>query len=257
MSIKHLSKLACLLVAAACGANVSAQSAPEGEGDAGEPLRRAAAQVWTLAGGNFLGVQTEDLTRENMGRFQLSGEPRGVGVWQVVEGGPAAKAGLQQGDVIVRFDSEQVTSAAKLQRLISEAAPEQAVRLAILRGGAEREVVVKLGRRTEGAFGSLRLPEGQGFRWDGEGWKRRPEKWKKFGDEWKQQGDEWERQGEKWKLDGEELRRQLENMPRLDNLPGGNFAFAFISGRRIGVATTALTEQLADYFGVSERRGLL
>ena len=249
MSKKQLLTFACLFAAAVGGAKAVAQSAPKGEGD--EPVRRALAQVLTFGGGNFLGVHTEDVTRENMGRFQLSGEPRGVGVGQVVEGGPAAKAGLQKGDVIVRFDSEQVTSAAKLQRLIAEAAPEQAVRLTILRGGAEREVTVKLGRREEGAFENFQLPEGHAFQFDGEEWKKQSEAWKKFGDEWKKQGEQWQKQGEAWKLHNEELRRQLENMPR------GNFAFAFASGRRIGVATTALTEQLADYFGVSERRGLL
>lgn len=261
MSKKHLSAFACLLAAAACGATVLAQSSPKAEGARqrrqGEPVRRAMSQVWTLGGGNFLGVQLEELTRENMARFQVSGEPRGVGVGEVAEGGPAAKAGLQKGDVIVRFDSEAVTSGAKLRRLVAEAAPEQSVRLAILRGGAEREVVVKLGRRAEGAFENFRLPEGQVFEMDGDEWEKQSEAWKKFGDEWKKQGEAWKKQGEAWKIDGDELRRQLESMPQLDNLPRGNFAFAFASGRRIGVATTALTDQLADYFGVSERRGLL
>jgi membrane-associated protease RseP (regulator of RpoE activity) len=245
-SNQHSFALACLLVAAACVAG----SAQTPRTEPGESLAATVAQLVALGGGNFLGVHTEDVTRENAGRFQLSGGPRGVGVSEIVEGGPAAKAGLQKNDVIVRFDSEQVTSAAKLRRLIAEAAPGQAVRLAVLRGGAEREFVVNLGRR-EGALDNLRLEPGQVWSFDGDQLKKQSEEWKKFGDEWKKQGDHWKQQGEEWKQHNEELRRMLEKMPR------GNYAFSFAPGRRIGVTTTELTEQLAEHFGVPERRGVL
>ena len=77
-----------------------------------------------LGGHNFLGVRAEDITRENMKEYGLSGEPRGVGVREVVKGSPAERAGLRERDVILRFDGEAVTSARKLIRLVDEAAPE-------------------------------------------------------------------------------------------------------------------------------------
>lgn len=181
-------------------------------------------------GGNFLGIQTEQVTRENMSRFNLSGEPRGVGVAGVTENSPAAKAGVQKGDVILRFDGEGVTSVAKLQRLISEAAPQHTARLTISRSGAEQELSVTLGRReglmTGRNFENFTFTPGEKFEFDSEELQKR----------------------------AEELSRQLEKMPRGE---GGPFTIMFGGGRRIGVTTTPLTEQLADYFGVAGKDGLL
>ena len=49
------------------------------------------------------------------------------------------------------------------------------------------------------------------------------------------------------------------NLPRTPAAPGSNqnFSFSFGSNRRIGITSTALTKQLADYFGVSSGHGLL
>src|SRR5207249_2258495 len=54
------------------------------------------------------------------------------------------KAGLRKDDVILRYDGESVTSVRKLNRLVSEGAPDHTVRLTISRGGSEQEVVVTL-----------------------------------------------------------------------------------------------------------------
>ena len=239
MSRKQLLIAAGLILSLTFGAPALAQSDTERR-----EAETAARALSVVIGGNYLGVRTESVTRETMGRYNLSGEPRGVGVTSVVADSPAAKAGLQQGDVILRFDGEPVSSPQKLQRLINEAAPNHTARLSVWRGGSEREFTVTLGKR-EGAnvFGLLRTPEGQEFRWDDEEWKKRAEEWQRY-------GREWEKNGEEWRKRSEELRQHLERLPR------GNFTF-FNAGRRIGVSTTALTEQLADYFGVSERRGLL
>src|SRR5258706_9480728 len=100
-----------------------------------------------LAGGTFLGVGTEDISKENMGRYGMR-EVRGAGVTQVVKDSPAEKAGLKKDDVILRFEGESVTSARKLSRLVNESAPDQTVRLTISRGGAEQEVTVTLSRHS-------------------------------------------------------------------------------------------------------------
>ena len=239
---KRLLISAGLSVSLAFGVTAFAQSGGaqrEAEGDAARALT-------VVIGGNFLGVRTESVTRETLSRYNLTGEPRGVGVREVVADSPAAKAGVQQGDVILRFDGEPVSSPQKLQRLISEAAPGHAARLTISRGGSERELTATLAKR-EGAgnaFGLFRTPDGQEFRWNDEVWKRHAEEWQRYGREWEQRGEEWRKRNE-------EFRRQLERMPR------GNFAFGFSASRRIGVSTAALTEQLGDYFGVPERKGLL
>ena len=96
-------------------------------------------------GGAFLGVGSEDITRENMGRYGIR-EVRGVGVTQVIKDSPAEKAGLKKDDVILRFDGESVTSTRKLSRLVGESSADQTVRLTISRGGAEQEVSVTLSK---------------------------------------------------------------------------------------------------------------
>lgn len=178
-----------------------------------------------ISGGSFLGVYTEDVSKENMGRYNLR-EVRGVGITQVAKDSPAEKAGLRKDDVILRFDGENVTSTKKLTRLVSEVAPDQSVRLAISRGGAEQEVSVTIGKRNES------MNTGEGFRAlqgmpdlrglitpDGRG-----------GNVWKWEGPE---QG------------------------GDGMVFGFGNNRRIGVSTMALTKQLADYFGIADGQGVL
>jgi serine protease Do len=240
MSRKQLLIAACVTLSLFCVPALAQSGAAQREAE-----ENAARAMTIVVGGNFLGVRTESVTRETLGRYNLSGEPRGVGVVSVVAGSPAAKAGLQAGDVILRFDGEAVNSPQKLQRLISESAPNHTARLTVSRKGSEHELSATLAKREGGtSFGLLRTPDGQEFRWNDEQWKKQAEEWQRYGREWEQRGEEWRKRNE-------ELRKQLEAMPR------GNFAFALSAGRRIGVSTTALTEQLGDYFGVSERKGLL
>src|SRR5882724_566258 len=91
-----------------------------------------------LGGGTFLGVGTEDISKENMGRYGMR-EVRGVGVTQVMKDSPAEKAGLKKDDVILRFEGESVTSARRLSRLVNESSPGHTVRITIGRGGGEEE----------------------------------------------------------------------------------------------------------------------
>jgi serine protease Do len=98
-----------------------------------------------LDGGAFLGVGTENISKENMARYGMR-EVRGVGVTQVMKDSPAEKAGLKKDDVILRFDGESVTSVRKLSRLVGESSADQTVRITISRGGAEQEVSATLSK---------------------------------------------------------------------------------------------------------------
>ena len=100
-----------------------------------------------FSGGTFLGVHAEDVSKENMGQYNQS-QVRGVGVTEVVKDSPAEKAGLKKGDVILRFDSEAVTSMRKLTRLVNESSPDQTARLTISRGCSARSSG-DLGQRSE------------------------------------------------------------------------------------------------------------
>ncbi len=166
-------------------------------------------------GGAFLGVGTEDISKENMSHYGLR-EVRGVGVTQVVKDSPAEKAGLRKDDVILRFDGESVTSVRKLNRLVGEASADQSVKLTISRNGSEQEIGATLSKRKfENVFG-------EGF--PSTIFRGTP------------------RAGTR--IDPGQI---LIDPPDQDN-----FVFAFGGNRRIGVSTQSLTKQLADYFGVKD-----
>jgi membrane-associated protease RseP (regulator of RpoE activity) len=181
-------------------------------------------------GGSFLGVYAENITKENMARYNMR-EARGVVITQVAKDSPAEKAGLRKDDVILRFEGENVTSTRKLSRLVSEVAPDQTARLTLSRGGAEQEVTVTMGKR-DNSFNVFRRGEGfEGF--------DKMEGLDKLKDLNKIMPP-----GKAWKWEGEG--------PENDGM-----IFAFGGNRRIGVTTTNLTKQLADYFGVADGKGVL
>jgi serine protease Do len=57
-------------------------------------------------------VTTDDATKAKMA------QPSGVYIESVREGSPAAKAGMQTGDIVVDFDGERVRSASHFTRLV-------------------------------------------------------------------------------------------------------------------------------------------
>jgi serine protease Do len=91
-----------------------------------------------------LGVQIQALTPELAKSFKLA-DTKGVLVASVEPGGPAAKAGLEPGDVIVGFEGKPVQSANELPRLVAATKPGAAVTLDIWRNGARRQVKATLG----------------------------------------------------------------------------------------------------------------
>jgi len=179
-----------------------------------------------IDGGSFLGIYAENVNRENMGRYHMS-QVRGVGVTQVVKDSPAEKAGLRKDDVILRIDGENVSSVRKLNRLVSELAPDQSVRVSFSRGGAEQEVTATVTKRLNQSFA------GDLFRGDPKMWKFEGPDMKSF----------------KWEA------APFNRGDLFDN--GGNFSFALGNTRRIGVSTMELTKQLADYFGITSGKGVL
>ena len=86
------------------------------------------------AGGSRLGVGLED----------TEGDVRGTKVRSVEEGSPAEKAGIQEGDVIVRFDGEAVRSASQLARLVGETPAGRSVAIEVTRGGATQKLSATL-----------------------------------------------------------------------------------------------------------------
>ena len=180
-----------------------------------------------IEGGGFLGVYGEDINNENMGRYRLN-QARGVGITRVIADSPAEKAGLKKDDVILRLDGENVTSVRKLNRLVSEIAPDHSVKITISRGGSEQELTATMGKRSNKSTAR----------------------------------DFFQMEPRVWKFEGplfdKDKFNELHKFNELNKLNDNNdLTFFFSNSRRIGVSTVELTKQLADYFGVPAGKGAL
>lgn len=100
----------------------------------------------------YLGVQMTTLTPEvkqeinsnsNLG-FNISDE-QGVLVVKVVDGSPAARAGLQPGDVVRRVNGQDVTTADQLQNIVEAAQVGNTLQIELKRNGRDQTVAVQTG----------------------------------------------------------------------------------------------------------------
>lgn len=182
------------------------------------------------AGGGRLGVTIGDTT----------GDARGAAVRSVAEESAAAKAGIKEGDVIVRFDGEPVRSASQLSRLVAETPPGRAVAIEVARGGATEKLTATLAEAGRG----MRVFRGEG-----------PEAVREL------------------TFDMPDWEMSVPHPPAAPHPPiaprapmawsfkgdDGDFAFKMLSGgpRKLGIEYMELGEQLAAYFKLSGKSGVL
>lgn len=187
----------------------------------------AAVFAYTFGGDSFLGVYTENVNKDNFAKFGLR-EVRGVAITKVEENSPAAKAGLMVNDVIVRIDGDEVTSVRKLNRLISEIAPDHSATITILRNGQQMDVRAVLEKREMKMFnGTFTVPNVE---------------------------------MPNIKIPRVEMPKvvpQVWTVPPGGVLSTDGTAMFFGMNRQIGVSVSSLGKQLGDYFGVEDGKGLL
>ena len=114
---------------------------------AGLLLVAVAASAVDAAQWAWLGVRIRDLSEQEgdeISKRHGLREGFGVLIVEVMEGTPAEKAGLKNGDLVVAFEDRPVTETRLLQRLIASAGPGRDVRLTILRAEGRRRLDVKL-----------------------------------------------------------------------------------------------------------------
>jgi serine protease Do len=112
----------------------------------------------------YLGVSVGDLTPDLARAFGLPQGLKGALVQQVVPKQPAAKAGLEAGDVVTSVNGKPVDSSGALTRSVSLIAPGEKVTLVLLRRGAEKTVSFPVAQRpddlTEAESGEAEEPGG-------------------------------------------------------------------------------------------------
>jgi serine protease Do len=98
-----------------------------------------------LAGtaGGYLGIGMQDLTEQLGKHFGVEGG-KGVLVSEVKPDTPAAGAGIEAGDVIVKADGQEVSDGSGLRDVLAKNKPGDEVVLAVIRDGRTRDVTVKL-----------------------------------------------------------------------------------------------------------------
>jgi len=130
-----------------------------------------AASVAEARGWSWLGVRIRDLSEqegEELAKQHGIREGYGVVIVEVMEGTPAQRAGMKNGDIVVAVDDRPVTDTRLLQRLIAAGPVERDARLTVLRPEGRRALGVRLvamprpiaGERVAAEFGFiLRDPE--------------------------------------------------------------------------------------------------
>ena len=95
----------------------------------------------------YLGVGTQPIALSQAARDLTGGPERGLLVVQVADGGPAAQAGVLQGDILVRIDGSPVSNADDLQGILGPNRVGSTVAASVVRGGELKELSVTIGAR--------------------------------------------------------------------------------------------------------------
>jgi serine protease Do len=102
------------------------------------------AQVTLQVGGSsYLGIGVADITAERAKALNLK-EVRGAEVTNVAVEGPASKAGIKQGDVLLEYDGAAVEGMEQLTRLVRETPVGRQVEISVWRNGAAQTLTVTI-----------------------------------------------------------------------------------------------------------------
>jgi serine protease Do len=132
---------------AVIGINAAVNPAGQGIGFA-IPIHMLKAVAPQLEKGHvvrsWMGMSVQDQMGPDLAEsFGVPGG-KGVVITEVVDGGPAARAGLRPGDVVVSFDGDPVAESYRLRWLTANAGPGRTVKMDIWRNHALRAVQVAL-----------------------------------------------------------------------------------------------------------------
>jgi serine protease Do len=95
-----------------------------------------------------IGVVIQEVSKDLAESFGLP-KPAGALVNAVEKGGPAEKAGVETGDIIMKFDGKPVSSSNELPRIVGATRPGTKADMEVWRKGATREITVTVGELPE------------------------------------------------------------------------------------------------------------
>lgn len=183
---------------------------PPGFGGFARPAQPAAG---------WMGLAISEVTPEKAKDLKLP-QAEGVAIDQVGENSPAAKAGLEKGDVVTEYNGQRVEGTLEFERLVRETPPGRTAKLSVLRNGKNQSISVVMGDLAQSENGGQNAPR---FRGQPQGTNGVPA------------------QG-----------------PGARGLP--NFQGGFQGGNQgptLGVSAQDLSGQLGSYFGAPDSQGVL
>ena len=104
----------------------------------------------------WLGIEISEISADRAKELKLSAD-RGVEVVGVEADSPAARAGLQEHDVIATFDGQTVEGRVQFRRLVRETPPGRSVSLGVSRDGNAQTIDVVIGERNEEGDKNVRV----------------------------------------------------------------------------------------------------
>ena len=104
----------------------------------------------------WIGVEVQDLTLELAESFRLK-NTNGTLIAGVQRGGPAEKAGIRPGDILVAVETSPITDATSMLNSIAALEPGKEATLKVLRNRQEMDFTVQVGKRPRPARGNLLL----------------------------------------------------------------------------------------------------
>ncbi|MDN7701909.1 Do family serine endopeptidase [Burkholderia semiarida] len=94
----------------------------------------------------WIGVEPQDVTPEIAESFGLQ-QKSGAIVAGVLQGGPADKAGIRPGDILVNVNGEDITDTTKLLNVVAQIKPGTPTKVHVVRKGKQFDVNVVIGKR--------------------------------------------------------------------------------------------------------------
>jgi membrane-associated protease RseP (regulator of RpoE activity) len=135
MTYRHRALIALVLAGALTAAGFAAARAAS---DSRSRSRSSERSDRSDRNAGFLGVNLQDLSDGLADSYDYDGN--GVVVSSVVDGSPADKAGIREGDIITRFNGTSVNSADQLTRRVRALAPGTLADITVWRDGKERDL---------------------------------------------------------------------------------------------------------------------
>ena len=96
-----------------------------------------------MAPHRWLGVRVQNVTPDLAEAFKLP-KPMGALVTVVTAGSPAERAGIKRGDVVMRFDNQEVTEMRYLPRIVVQTPFNRSVPVIVMRRGQQLRLRVRL-----------------------------------------------------------------------------------------------------------------